>query len=140
MNWVYDDGGRKAAGYQGKAGDCVTRSIAIASGLPYAQVYALLNDHARDERPAGGRRSSARNGVFRKTYQRVLESLGWRWVSTMAIGSGVRVHLKADELPPGRVIVRCSKHITAVIEGVIHDTHDPSRRATRCVYGYFIKG
>ena len=29
-----DDGGRTAAGYKGKAGDCVVRSIAIVSGLP----------------------------------------------------------------------------------------------------------
>jgi hypothetical protein len=31
MNWVYDDGGRKAAGFRGKAGDCMTLSIAIAT-------------------------------------------------------------------------------------------------------------
>ena len=35
MNWVYDDGGRNAAGFRGKAGDCVARSIAIATRLPY---------------------------------------------------------------------------------------------------------
>ena len=39
MNWVYDDGGRKAAGFRGKAGDCVTRSIAIATRLPYSDIW-----------------------------------------------------------------------------------------------------
>ena len=34
-----DDGGRTAAGYKGKAGDCVVRSIAIVSGLPYQTIY-----------------------------------------------------------------------------------------------------
>jgi hypothetical protein len=29
MKWVYDDGGCKAAGFGGDAGDCVARSIAI---------------------------------------------------------------------------------------------------------------
>jgi hypothetical protein len=58
----------------------------------------------------------------------------------MNIGRGCRVHLKTDELPAGRLIVPCSKHTTAVIDGVIHDTYDPSRHETRCVYGYFIKG
>ena len=76
MNWVYDDGGRKAAGFRGKAGDCVTRSIAIATRLPYRQVYALLNEQARRELPTGRRRSSSRNGIFRQTCQRVLEALG----------------------------------------------------------------
>jgi hypothetical protein len=137
MKWVYDDGGRKAAGFRGRAGDCVTRSIAIATLVPYRQVYALLNEQAQRELPTGGRRSSARNGVFRQTCQRVLESLGWRWVPTMKIGGGCRVHLKTAELPRGRLIVRSSKHTTAVIDGIIHDTHDPSRGGTRCVYGYF---
>jgi len=29
------------------------------------------------------------------------------------------------------------RHLTAVIDGVIHDTHDPSRDGTRSVYGYY---
>jgi hypothetical protein len=140
MNWIYDDGGRNAAGFRGKAGDCVARSIAIATRLPYRHVCALLDEQAQRERPTGGWRSSARNGVFRRTCQRVLESLGWRWVPTMKIGAGCRVHLKGTELPRGRLIVRCSKHTTAVIDGIIHDTYDPSRGGTRCVYGYFTKG
>jgi hypothetical protein len=42
MKHVYNDGGRKAAGFKGDAGDCVTRAIAIASGRPYAEVYKRL--------------------------------------------------------------------------------------------------
>ena len=34
-----NDGGRSAAGYKGKTGDCVVRSIAIVSGLPYQKIY-----------------------------------------------------------------------------------------------------
>ena len=34
-----NDGGRSAAGYKGKAGDCVVRSIAIVTGLSYQKVY-----------------------------------------------------------------------------------------------------
>ena len=34
-----NDGGRAAAGYKGKAGDCVVRSIAIVSGLSYQVIY-----------------------------------------------------------------------------------------------------
>lgn len=41
------------------------------------------------------------------------------------------------ELPSGRLIVAVSRHLCAVIDGVIHDTFDPSRDGTRCVYGYF---
>ena len=59
-----NDGGRYAAGYKGKVGDCVVRSIAIVS---------------------------------------------------------------------------CSKHITVVKNGILHDTYDCSRSVTRCVYGYWTK-
>ena len=34
-----NDGGRSAAGYRGKAGDCVVRSIAIASEQSYKKIY-----------------------------------------------------------------------------------------------------
>jgi hypothetical protein len=79
------------------------------------------------------------DGRIQETIRRVLESLGWTWTPTMAIGSGCIVHLRDGELPRGRLIVSVSKHIVAVIDGVIHDTHDPSRDGTRCVYGYWRK-
>jgi hypothetical protein len=37
------------------------------------------------------------------------------------------------------IIVVLSGHLTAVIDGVIYDTHGPSRGGTRCVYGYYSK-
>lgn len=135
-----NDGGRAAAGYKGHAGDCVTRAIAIATGKPYQEVYDALNEVGKTERSSKrrrGRKSSARTGVFKPTYRKYLESLGWRFTATMGIGTGCKVHLRADELPPGRLIVVVSRHLCAVIDGVIHDTHDPSREGTRCVYGYF---
>jgi hypothetical protein len=69
-------------------------------------------------------------GVSKGTIRRVLESLGWTWTPTMAIGSGCKVDLRDGELPQGRLIVSVSKHMVAVIDGVIHDTHDPSRDGT----------
>jgi hypothetical protein len=141
MRWKMDDGGRLAAGYRGKTGDCVVRSIAIASGQPYQYIYDLINAAGQSERTGTRKRgkSNARTGVYKQTVRRVLEELGWRWTPTMQIGSGCTVHLRADELPSGRLVVSVSKHTTAVIDGVIHDTHDPSRNGTRCVYGYWKK-
>jgi hypothetical protein len=143
-HFVYDDGGREAAGYKGTTGDCVTRAIAIACELPYQEVYDALNIARQNPEKAspGTRRklmnSSARTGIFRRTSQQFLEEIGWTWVPTMQVGSGCQVHLKADELPDGRIICKVSKHLVAVIEGVIHDTHDCSRGGTRCVYGYYM--
>ena len=139
LRHVPDDGGRQAAGYTGSANDCVTRSIAIATGLPYQTVYDAINEIAKSERRGKRKRrvSSARTGTFNYTTRRYLQSLGWVWTPTMFIGSGCKVHLRATELPAGRLIVSLSKHMTAVIDGVIHDTHDPSRNGNRCVYGYW---
>ena len=142
--WVYDDGGRADEGYRGRTGDCVVRAIAIATELPYKQIYDLVNEFGQSERVTRRRikkgRSSASSGVYKATVRRILDNLGWVWTPTMHIGSGCTVHLKASELPKGRLIVQASKHLVAVIDGVIHDTHDPSRRGTRCVYGYWKKG
>lgn len=139
MKFQFNDGGREAAGYQGKTSDCVTRAIAIATGKPYQEVYDAINERATSERPnKRGKKSGARTGVFRKTYQKYLEELGFKWTPVMKIGSGCKMHLKAGEFPSdGIYIASLSRHLCAVIDGVIHDTHDPTRGGTRCVYGYY---
>jgi hypothetical protein len=137
MDFVYNDGGRAAAGYKGRAGDCVVRAIAIATEKPYQEVYDGMNALALAERTHRARRSSARSGVSRTTYERYLRDRGWEWIATMRVGSGCRVHLRAEELSRGRLVVRLSRHLTAVIDGVIHDIYNPDRRGSRCVYGYF---
>ena len=151
-HWVYDDGGRKAAGYRGSPGDCVTRAIAIACELDYQQVYDALNTATKNpvkvHRKTRQRLASmsSRTGHAKRTYRQFLEDIGWVWVPTMFVGSGCKVHLLCDELPSGRLIARCSRHLVAVIDGVIHDTHDSSISrhvglpGTRCVYGYFKNG
>ena len=50
MRFVFTDGGRAAAGHKGKVKDCVTRSIAIATGRPYQEVYDALNQLSSLER------------------------------------------------------------------------------------------
>jgi hypothetical protein len=134
MEWVYNDGGRSAAGYKGKCGDCVTRSVAIVSGLPYKEVYAVLAKGEGESHKAKGK--TARNGIHTKDkwFKDYMKSLGFVWVPTMRIGSGCTVHLNANELPAGKLIVKVTKHYTAVIDGVIHDTFNPSDRGCN-VYG-----
>jgi hypothetical protein len=137
--FCFHDGGRAAAGYRGKTGDCVVRSIAIATGLPYQQIYDMVNRASTRERTGTRKRgiSNARTGVYKSTIHRVMKELGWVWTPTMQIGSGCTVHLRPSELPHGRLVVSVSKHLTAMIDGIIHDTHDCSRRGKRCVYGYW---
>jgi len=132
----YNDGGKSLAGYKSDSGDCVCRAIAIVTNVAYKDVYNTINKIASSERKNRGR-SSARNGVKKATTRKVMQHFGLTWTPTMQIGSGCTTHLRADELPKGRIIASVSKHVVAVIDGVIHDTHDCSREGTRCVYGYY---
>ena len=139
MRFVYDDGGRKAAGFKGEAGDCVTRAIAIAMDAEYMDIYKSLGYMLKTSKHVspGKRTRTPRDGYPNKLAGQYVTEQGWKWMPTMGIGSGCKVHLRAEELPKGRLIVRLSRHWAAVIDGVLHDTHDCSRGGTRCVYGYW---
>ena len=143
-----DDGGRAAAGYKGQAGDCVVRSIAIVTGLPYQKVYDDLfkaNEEFRNTsrtklaRSLKQKNDSPRSGTHRVVLKKYLAQLGFQWTPTMFVGKGCKVHLKKEELPSGTLLVSCSKHITVVSNGILIDTHDCSRNGTRCVYGFWTK-
>lgn len=57
----------------------------------------------------------------------------------MFVRQGCKVHLRKEELPSDRLIVVVSRHVVAVIDGIINDTYNPARDGTRCVYGYYVK-
>lgn len=143
MEFILDDGGRTLAGFTGVVGDCVARSIAIASGRPYTEVYEALSNGQGSQRKTKWqlkkRSRSARNGISvrRKWFKDYMASIGFVWTPTMAIGSGCKTHLAAGELPNGRLVVAVSKHYTAVIDGTIRDLYNPERDGRRCVYGYW---
>ena len=143
--FTYDDGGRAAAGFpKHRAGDCVARSVAIASGQPYLAVHAALAAGNAGQRKSKGAsrhtgKATADHGIncnF-KWFKDYMCGLGFDWFPTMGIGTGCRVHLKPSELPPGRLVVAVSKHSVAVVDGVVRDTYDCTRGGTRCVYGYW---
>jgi hypothetical protein len=141
MKFKYNDGGRKKAGYKGDTGDCVCRSIAIATEKPYQEIYDLINEFGLNERITERKKdkSHSRTGVYKNTIKKIMKHLGWEWQPTMFIGSGCKVHMRKEELPNGRLILNISKHVTTVIDGVLHDTYDCSRKGNRCVYGYYYK-
>ena len=127
MKFNYNDGGRSKY-FKGQVGDCVTRSIAIATGLDYKEVYDTVKDLLQH---------TPRNGLSKKETRDIMEYFGFTWVSLMTIGGGCHYHLRDDELPSGTIICQVTKHVTCIIDGVINDTFNPSRDGTRCVYGYW---
>jgi hypothetical protein len=142
---IMSDGGRSIY-FQGTAGDCGTRAICNATGMDYKEVYDSLQRISKNwgkkatKRNLQIRNNSVRNGTYMEVMRYYLEEeLGWTWVATSGIGVKTAVHVRGDELPKGALIVRVSKHYTAMVDGVLIDNHDCSRQGTRKVYGYWIK-
>jgi hypothetical protein len=152
--WVKDDGGRSrsgiARGHKDSVGDCVVRAIAIATKKPYREVHDALiaatvryvatskEEWAKYVRRKGGISwFHADHGVHTEVSGPYLEDLSWKYTSTKHLPRGKGVHLRADELPSGRLIVDLPGHFVAVIDGVIHDTHDCSDEGCRRIHGYW---
>jgi|TARA_B100001964_G_C14126031_1_gene550583 hypothetical protein len=125
-HFKFNNGGWKGA----KRGDCVARAISIATEKSYDEIFNGLLVWAKEAKDLPN---------SKKVYTAFLHAHGWKWKPTMGIGTGCKVHLKASELPKGRIICRCSHHLVAVVDGEIQDTYNPSRDGSRCVYGYFYK-
>ena len=132
MSYRHDDGGR-AAYFRGSAGDCVTRAIAIAAELDYRAVYDELHVRAKD---LGLKKPSPRSGTNPKAYLPYLEALGFRWVPLVKVGMTGPKPRYTDAPQQGRIILRMGKHLSALIDGAIHDTWDSRHRA---VYGYWTR-
>lgn len=145
--WVHNDGGRAEAGFKGQSLDCGVRALSITSGLGYQLCYDIAIEIGKSDRKSKHKdiKSHPRRGIYTPTFNRMLRHIAkihgveYEWVPTMGIGTGCKVHLTAHELPKGRLIANVSRHLAAVIDGVIHDTHDCSRGGTRCVYGYWLR-
>jgi hypothetical protein len=147
--WVKDDGGRSKSGIpsaEKKVGDCVARAIAIATQRPYREVHDALvvrsvhhvatdnSSYGKWTRRKGGiRHFDADHGCADEVYGPYLQSLGWKFTTT----KGMKVHLRADALPPGRLIVHLRRHLAAVIDGVIHDTFNCGESGRMPVQGYW---
>ncbi|TWU45699.1 hypothetical protein Q31b_08750 [Novipirellula aureliae] len=130
MEFIWNDGGRSSSGYVGLAGDCVTRSIAIATGLSYRDVYRDLGVVSN---------KTPRNGVVTVHSSEYLAKLGWNY--TPADGR----EFSSSWLPKGVVIVhlampkqRASGHFCTMVDHIIYDTWNPSEEEEYCVVGYWM--
>ena len=129
MKYQYNDGGRKAAGFKGTAGDCGARSMAIALGLDYKAVYKELAQANSD----CGHAKSARNGIYQVVFADVLKSYGWVWMPAPKFENR---KARCSDMPAGVVIAKQARHFVAVIDGVAHDSWDCTHKM---VYGYWAK-
>jgi len=129
MNFIFNDGGRKEAGFKGNAGDCSVRAIAIAIGMDYKTAYKLIATANQNN----GKGRSARRGIDKDLYSDVLKTLGWVWNSAPKF---IGRKAKCKDMHLGTVIARQAGHYVAVINGIPQDTWDCSHKM---VYGFWAK-
>ena len=110
-----------------------SQPIAIASEVSLPDV----DESIREIHKRLGETKKVSRKRFYKLVGEYIVGLGFEWTSTMGIGQGCTVHLREGELPNGRLIVKCSSELVAVIDGVVHHYYDPRRGGYRCVYGYW---
>ncbi len=117
IEFIWNDGGRAAAGFVGMTGDCVTRSIAIATGTAYREVYNALGKAAE---------ASPRNGMSISVAADYLDAADFR--SQMNLD----LPLEQASLPKGVVVLHIesrgwrSGHFCTIIDHVVHDTWNPA--------------
>jgi hypothetical protein len=120
MEFIWNDGGRSAAGFVGSAGDCVVRSLSIGTGRAYRNIYDHLKDAAK---------ASPRRGIPIDAVRDYLDGSSW----TRHSGNDTPL-VDADlacSLPEGVVIAHLSKpndrcqHLTTFIDRIVHDTWNP---------------
>ena len=130
MEWIYDTGGREKYYKALNVRDCVTRAIAIANGMDYKETYMALKKYNGGDTP--------RNGMYASVYSKMLEDLGWEYISCS--DDGQEIFFREDTLPEKDVIIcKIDRHLVAVIGGVIHDTFNSSGKGSKKLLGYWIK-
>ncbi len=117
------DAGRGQSKRAKQQNDCTVRAYAVAFDIPYDQVYDSFAELGRK----CGRGFDFK--AFAKTHARL------RWHSFPAERGKTRMNPAkfGTAYPTGRWIARTAKHVMAIIDGVVVDTHSP--RPDRCIYG-----
>lgn len=117
MEFIWNDGGRASAGFIGLTGDCVTRSIAIATGTAYRKIYDALGQAAE---------ASPRNGMPVSIASEYLHQAGFECQQHLDLP------LEKSSLPKGTVVLHIesrgwrSGHFCTIIDHVVHDTWNPA--------------
>lgn len=122
MKYQYNDGGRSAFFDTPGNNDCVTRALAIATGLTYLEVWDGVT-------ATGTRNPSGRVRTQCAEFTAFAKSLGLQFVSTMRV-------LKEIKFPP-RAVACINGHYVAIVDGVMHDTYNPSPAGNKHCFGYW---
>lgn len=140
MEFIYNDGGRSQYFKATNVNDCVCRAICNATDLDYKEVYDLINMMGKLEKTTnhrGNQCSTARDGVFKETLTKIVNSLGCEKIKVQEFGSSIKCHLDDEDLKDymtGSYIINVSRHETCLRNGKLYDTYNCTRGGDRQVY------
>lgn len=124
-----DDAGRGQSRRPKQSNDCTVRAVAKAGGFEYDMVYDLFMKSGRKAGRGFDLKSWAKKGVIcgRKLV----------WSPLQAVKGQPRMNIAkfTETHKTGTYILRVTKHVLAVIDGVVYDTFES--RPDKCVYGYW---
>lgn len=100
--------------------DCVIRAISVLTGRSWYEVYDELSDLAR------------KDGLLFSNVVFVEDYLDERYPRECHYAKTVGEF--ATEYPVGRYAITVNGHITALVDGTLVDTFDPSKRIMRCAW------
>ena len=92
MRFVYHDGGWAEAGLTCEDDNSLSRSIAIATERPYAEVHDALYELALSEHSVKRKPSGYEVGLTTSTIRQYMESMGWEWTPITHMEQGRTVH------------------------------------------------
>ena len=104
--------------YGNNVSDCVIRSLSVLTNRNWHDVYDELSDLANDV------------GLLFSNVNFVEDYLDKRYKRTCHYSKTLKEF--TEEFPKGKYAVTMDNHITAVIDGYIIDSFDPSERVIRC--------
>lgn len=110
IDYKFNDGGRRAAGYKSKTGDCVIRAFCILTGADYKESCELF----------GVKLLGNVRGIKKHTYKRIFVKMGLKKISL----TGTRPTFTEAHSRYGNCLITTRKHITAVIDGALNDIYD----------------
>lgn len=116
IGFHHNDGGREASGRKGTAGDCVARSLAIATGRSYDECYSALASAMKK----AGHPKSARNGIPRTVSTKVFKEFG---LTKISLPKAKPTLTEAHE-QYGTCIAKTTKHMMALRDGYLQDIYD----------------
>lgn len=124
--FVQTDAGRSSSKRSKQKNDCTVRAWATANHIPYDEAYDVLKSF--------GRKSG--RGIDFKGFANTQINIVSR-ISFPAVKGKKRMNIGkfCNQYDKGIFIIKTAKHVSAVLDGVVHDTFEP--RHDRCVYAAY---